>query len=63
MTVTKPKKLLKISPKATRKVVSWEHTCQKCGYVWVTENESPGTCSDRACRSPNWNKDYSVMKK
>ena len=32
-------------------------------WFWVTENESPGTCSDRSCRSPNWNKDYTEMTK
>jgi len=63
MIVTKPKKLLKVHPKASRKIVSWEHTCQKCGHVWVTENESPATCPHKDCRSPNWNKDYSELNK
>ncbi len=63
MNVTNQPRLTKIAPNATRKIVSWEHTCQKCGKVWVTENQIPIRCADQVCRSPNWNKDYSNMKK
>ena len=62
MIVTRPKKLRKISPNASRKITVWEHTCQKCGHSWTTKISNPNTCPDKMCRSPNWNKDYSVMK-
>ena len=62
MIVTRPKKLNKISPNASKKITMWEHTCQKCGHKWTTKDSSPKTCPNYDCRSPNWNKDYSVMK-
>jgi len=62
MSVTRTKKLSKISPNASKKISIWQHTCQKCGYSWITKISNPNTCPDKLCRSPNWNKDYSVMK-
>ena len=61
--MTKPKKLSKLAANASKKIIMWEHTCQKCGHVWRSDSKNVGTCPNYQCRSPNWNKDYSVMKK
>jgi len=63
MTVTNTKKLSKIAPNASKKITVWEHTCQKCGHTWISKIRTPQTCPSIDCRSPNWNRDYSGMKK
>ena len=55
MTVTKPKRFVKISQDATREIITYEHTCQKCGHVWISEIKIPKNCTDYKCRSPTWN--------
>ena len=31
--------------------------CSRCNYVWVARfGKSPGTCANRVCRSPYWDK-------
>ncbi len=35
-------------------VTMWEHTCERCGHAWTTQNEHPGNC--RGCNSPYWDK-------
>lgn len=32
----------------------WRHECNRCGYIWYSTNQNPGTCNNRACRSPYW---------
>jgi len=61
--LTNTKKLSKIAPNASKKIMVWEHTCQKCGHSWISRNKIVGTCPAMDCRSPNWNRDYSGMKK
>jgi hypothetical protein len=53
--MTKPKKYVKVAPKASVPITGWKHTCQKCGEVWQTFDK-PLTCHNRDCRSPSWDK-------
>jgi len=63
MKVTQTKKLTKLSPKASVKITVWQHTCQKCSHSWISKYKDVQSCANKKCRSPNWNKDYSGMKK
>jgi hypothetical protein len=32
--------------------------CTRCGYEWLRRDleKLPGTCANKECKSPNWNK-------
>ena len=34
----------------------YDHSCNRCGYDWLSKTKSPGTCANQKCRSPYWNK-------
>ena len=55
MIVANKKKFTKVSSNATREIITYEHTCQKCGQVWASEIKIPKTCTNYKCRSPTWN--------
>ena len=34
----------------------YRHECNRCGEIWYSKKENPGTCVNVKCRSPYWNK-------